>query len=178
MQSQRSRLALIHIAKKQLCLDEEAYRAILSGAGVSSAKEITTDEQFDLVMTAFVRLGFLPSGKRSPLKKRRTITKKTPGMISPRQEYYIRGLWDLASRAKDEKSLRAIIKRIGKVDDIRFLTSRAASGVIQALRDICWKAGYNPDAKEGTYAMDSKTSCQFSGAGTSSGVLSPGDGGN
>jgi hypothetical protein len=69
-------------------------------------------------------------------------------MISQRQEYYIKGLWALASRAKDEKSLRKIIKRIAKVDDIRFLPRKAASAVILALRDICWKAGINPDKRE------------------------------
>jgi hypothetical protein len=52
------RLAVIHVAKKQLGLGEEAYRAILSGAGVSSAKDITTNAQFSAVMGAFAALGF------------------------------------------------------------------------------------------------------------------------
>jgi hypothetical protein len=42
-----------------------------------------------------------------------------------------------------------MVKRIGKVDDIAFLPRHAAQAVILALRDICWKAGFNPDAKEG-----------------------------
>ena len=177
MQNQKSRLAIIHFAKKQLGLDDDAYRAILSGAGVSSAKDITTEGQFNTVMTAFGNLGFQSTSQGNSVKYRRTA----PGalnMITPSQEYYIRGLWALASRAKDEKSLRAIIKRVGKADDIRFLTRRAASGVIQALRDICWKAGYNPDAKEGDYAVDGKTGCPVSGLGASPGVLPPGDGRN
>ncbi|MDR0497952.1 MAG: regulatory protein GemA [Treponema sp.] len=147
MHNQNSRLALIHIAKKKLGLDEEAYRAILSGAGVFSAKEINTDEQFHTVMAAFLRLGFLPSGRKQGVKYRSTVT-GTGGMISRRQEYYIRGLWDLASRAKDETSLHKIIKRIGKVDNIAFLPRHSAQAVILALRDICWKAGYNPDTRE------------------------------
>jgi hypothetical protein len=146
MQNQKSHLALIHVAKKQLGLDEEAYRAVLSGAGVSSAKDIQTKEQLDVVMYAFKQLGFEPSGKAG--MKRNTVPGRSSGMISHRQEYYIKGLWELASRAKDEKSLRRMIKRIGKVDDIRFLPRRSASAVILALRDICWKAGINPDTKE------------------------------
>jgi hypothetical protein len=98
-------------------------------------------------MGAFLRLGFLPSGRQHGVKYRSTVS-GTGGMISRRQEYYIRGLWDLASRAKDEKSLRALIKRIGKVDNIAFLPRRSAQAVILALRDICWKAGFNPDTKE------------------------------
>jgi hypothetical protein len=66
-------------------------------------------------------------------------------MISSRQEYYIRGLWDLASRIKDETSLRRMIKRIGGVDNIQWLTRENARKVILALRDIALKAGYNPD---------------------------------
>jgi hypothetical protein len=137
-------LAIIHLAKKQLGLDDEAYRAVLSGAGVSSAKDIETDAQFNLVMGAFMRLGFLPSGRAG----QKTVSGANPNMISRRQEYYIKGLWGLASRAKDGKSLRRIVKRVGKVDDISFLTRRDASAVILALRDICWKAGFNPDTKE------------------------------
>ncbi|MCL2762211.1 MAG: regulatory protein GemA [Treponema sp.] len=148
MQNQKSRLAMIHLAKKQLGLDDEAYRAILSGVGVTSAKEIETDTQFNLVIGAFMRLGFLPSGHKVN-KHRNTVPAANPGMISRRQEYYIKGLWALASRVKDEKSLRRMVKRIGKVDDIAFLSRRVASALILALRDICWKAGYNPDTKEG-----------------------------
>ncbi|MCL1813410.1 MAG: regulatory protein GemA [Treponema sp.] len=142
-----NRLAIIHVAKKELALDEEAYRAILSGAGVSSAREITTDEQFNTVMAAFLRLGFFPSGRKRSVKYRATVS-GAAGMISKKQEYYIRGLWDLASRAKDEASLRRIIKRIGKVDNIAFLPRNSAQAVILALRDICWKAGFNPDTRE------------------------------
>jgi hypothetical protein len=148
-----NKLALIHVAKKKLGLDEEAYRAILSGAGVSSAKDIATDEQFNIVMGAFLRLGFLPSGRQRGVKYKSTVS-GAAGMISKPQEYYIRGLWDLASRVKDEKSLRAIIKRIGKVDDIAFLPRASARAVILALRDICWKAGFNPDTKGPTGSQE------------------------
>jgi hypothetical protein len=139
-----NRIAIIHVAKKKLGLDEEAYRAILSGAGVSSAKDIETDTQFNLIMGAFMRLGFLPSGRKI---QRNTVPGANPGMISRRQEGCIKGLWEPAGRAKDEKSLRAAVKRTGKVDGVSFLTRRDASAVIPALRDICWKAGFNPDAK-------------------------------
>lgn len=147
MQGRKSRLAVIHVAKKQLGLGEEAYRAALSGAGVSSARDIETEAQFGLVMGAFSRLGFPPSGRRNI--RRGAVHGTNPAMISRRQEYYIKGLWGLASRAKDEKSLRRMVKRIGKADDISFLTRRDASAVILALRDICRKAGFDPDSEGG-----------------------------
>jgi hypothetical protein len=58
-----NRLAIIHVAKKQLGLDDEAYRAILSGAGVASSREIATTAQFNAVMAAFTALA---SGPRGP----------------------------------------------------------------------------------------------------------------
>jgi hypothetical protein len=155
-----SRLAIIHVAKKQLGLDEEAYRAILSGAGVLSAGDITTDAQFNAVMTAFSRLGFKSRG--AAVKYRNTAPGTNPEFISKRQEYYIRGLWALASRVKDEQSLRRIVKRIGKTDDISFLSRRAASAVILALRDICGAAGFNPDGREDSH-VDRKTDGPVSG---------------
>jgi len=170
-----NKYSIIHVAKKQLGLDDDAYRAILSRAGLTSSKDIKTAKQFNTVMTAFQSLGFKSTSHAS---RRMNTVVGARGMISKRQEYYIRGLWLLASRFKDEASLRKIIKRIGKVDDISFLKKRSASAVILALRDICWKAGFNPDTKEGIYVSNSKGSVKDSPNGTSSGVLSAGNGRN
>ena len=175
--STKSQLAIIHLAKKQLGLDDETYRAILSGADVYSAKDITTELQFNTVMGAFMKLGFLPAGHKVK-KYQRAVSGKNPNMISKPQEYYIKGLWALASRVKDEKSLLRMVKRIGKVDDISFLTRKSASALIQALRDICWKAGYNPDSKEEPYVMASREIGKSAASETSSSVLSCANGKN
>jgi hypothetical protein len=141
------RIALIHAAKKRLGLDDHAYRAVLSRAGVESAADIRTDGQFNIVMSTFSELGFVSNRAGRGVKYRKPAAGDNPDFISKRQEYYIRGLWDLASRAKDERGLRRLVRRIGKVDDISFLPRRNAGAVILALRDICWKAGFNPDHK-------------------------------
>jgi hypothetical protein len=103
-------------------------------------------------MRAFKTLGFVMESKTSRasessgIKETDTAAERNPGWISARQEYYIRGLWDLASRNKDIKSLRKMIYRIGGVSDIRFLGKREAQKVILALRAIAEKARYNLDA--------------------------------
>jgi len=52
-------LKLIHVAKRQCNLDDQSYRALLSGAaGVDSASGIESEAQFKAVMAAFDRLGF------------------------------------------------------------------------------------------------------------------------
>jgi hypothetical protein len=138
------KLALIHLARKDRALDEDAYRGLLYGAaGVASAGKIDTEEQFEAVMKAFSNLGFV----RSPAKSKRLPVRNEQrnNYSTGRQLYYIKGLWELASRSKDEKSLRGMVKRIGHVEDLRFLANKDATALILALRDICWKAGMDPD---------------------------------
>ena len=134
---------IIHIAKANTSLDDEAYRALLWGAaGVDSASQIRTSQQYNAVMAGFANLGF-------QVQKRKVGSQSTrpANMITERQEYYIRGLWELASRAKDERSLRGICKRITGVDDLSFCPKSKASALILALRDIAKKAGYDPDSR-------------------------------
>jgi phage gp16-like protein len=147
--AQRKWCQILHVAKRECGLDDEAYRALLAGAaGVASARDITTWKQYSAVLKAFNCLGFRvqsKTSKASGLKETNTETKRHPDWITARQEYYIRGLWDLASRKKDAASLQAMIKRIGGVADIRWLKKEYAQKVILALRDITKQAGYNPD---------------------------------
>lgn len=65
----KGKLAQIHIAKAQLGLSDEDYRAILARtAGVSSAKELT-NRTVGGVMHEFRRLGFQPKpAKRQVVK--------------------------------------------------------------------------------------------------------------
>ena len=131
---------IIHIAKAKTGLDDEAYRALLWGAaGVDSASQIRISQQYNAVMAGFANLGF-------QVQKRKVGSQSTrpANMITERQEYYIRGLWELASRAKDERSLRGICKRITGVDDLSFCPKSKASALILALGDIAKKAGYDP----------------------------------
>jgi hypothetical protein len=137
---------VIHVAKRECCLDDEAYRALLAGAaGVDSARDIKTWKQYQAVMGAFKNLGFVYNGH--PVKRvKNPQSARNPRWITEKQEYYIRGLWDLASRNKDEDSLRRLIRRLTGADDIGWIKRTDASKVIQALRDIAEKAGYDPDA--------------------------------
>lgn len=149
LKERNKKLAAIHIAKKELKLSDEAYRAILSGLGLFSASEITEEKQYADLMNAFKKLGYSPAKNKANYEfKNRREGSGSPDRISAAQEYYIRGLWDLASRVRSEESLNALILRIGKVIHISWLTRKAASKVILALRDICIKAGFNPDSKD------------------------------
>jgi hypothetical protein len=79
------------------------------------------------------------------------IQKKLPlrpediGNATPEQLEYIKGMWELAAVYKTEKALNAFIRRVAKVDNIRFLNVQGAQKVILALRAMMVKAGYDPD---------------------------------
>lgn len=65
MALQRATLSKIHVAKQQLGLEDETYRALLARvSGVRSAKELT-DKQASMVLKEFERLGFKPLPSKS-----------------------------------------------------------------------------------------------------------------
>jgi hypothetical protein len=114
--AQKKWIRILHIAKRECGLDDEAYRAVLAGAaGVGSARDIRTWEQYNDCLAAFHKLGFKIKSGMGGLKETDTETK------------------------------RGMVLRIGGVSDIRFLGKQEARKVILALRDMAAKAGYDPD---------------------------------
>lgn len=62
----KAELAKIHVAKKQLALDDETYRALLERVtGQSSAADLTA-RQRDALLKEFARLGFRAPNHRQP----------------------------------------------------------------------------------------------------------------
>lgn len=76
-----SSLAKIHIAKAQLGMDDETYRAILARvAGVRSAKDLSP-RQIGAVIAEFVRLGWVPTvAKKAGRKKPNAADARKPLM--------------------------------------------------------------------------------------------------
>lgn len=122
------KIALLHVAKKQLRLDDDSYRDILRRcAGVDSAPDL--DEiGFLRVMKYMTALGF-----------RSTWTKRTfgyrPGMASPAQVELMRKLWAEYHGPHDsESALNAWLSKYHKVSALRFVSAEKARAVIAALR--------------------------------------------
>ena len=107
------KLQIIHIAKRECGLTDEEYRQLLEGAaGITSASDLKSEQQFDKIMKAFGKLGF---HSNRPRQTRRRKHENRWG-CSDRQRSYIEGLWRLMSRRKDLDSLESMIKRIAKVE--------------------------------------------------------------
>ncbi|WP_283166866.1 regulatory protein GemA [Thermodesulfovibrio yellowstonii] len=118
--------AKIHIAKKELGLDDKAYRYILVKAtGKDSCKKMTHLELAQ-VLEVFYRLGFVP-------KKRAQV-----GFMTDK-EGMIKRITDLAElvMGRDwKRRVRGYIRKKFGVDDLRFLGKQGLTDVFAFLRAI------------------------------------------
>lgn len=140
--ARRSMLAKIHVAKKQLALDEEAYRDVVRRVTGRDSAGAASDRQLDALLREFRRLGF-----------------KAPAGRGPARQPYVRmiyGIWkDLAPHLSDssEAALRAFVRRQTKgplspegVDAPEFLDGHQAARVIEGLK--AWLARERQKASE------------------------------
>jgi hypothetical protein len=142
--NKKAKLSLIHIAKKETGITDEAYRILLySAAGVNSASEINFEDQFNAVMRAFGNLGFR-SWKRQGKTTSRPQWPDTWG-CSDDQRAKIEAMWKTCARNPSDRALQTFIKRIARVDHPAFLRPALARTVIIALNDMMRKAGFDPD---------------------------------
>lgn len=124
-------LAAIHVAKKQLGLDDDAYRAVLARVtGKSSAKEMSEAER-RAVVAELRRLGF---GRSSgpPHKGGRRLD----GKYAPKLQALWIAAWNLGlTRSRDDRALLAFVRRQTGIDHVRFLRhADDAAKVIEALK--------------------------------------------
>ena len=125
----RKDIRLIHIAKQQLGLDDETYRAMLwAVARVKSSTELDFAGR-KKVMDHLKGCGF-------EVKTRKPATRK---MADDPQSKMMRALWlQLHEAGKvrnpDESALAAFAKRQTKVEALQWLTTKQASAVIEELK--------------------------------------------
>lgn len=123
----RSKLSLLHIAKRDLALSDDDYRAILSRiAGVESAGDLT-ELGFHRVIGHFTELGFKSTWTRRTYGNR-------AGMASPAQVDLIRSLWRQYAGRDDDAGLNAWLARFHHVSALRFVSADKAGAVITALK--------------------------------------------
>ncbi|TAZ95928.1 regulatory protein GemA [Rhizobium ruizarguesonis] len=127
-----SSIAAMHIAKKQMGLDDDTYRAKLARiTGKKSAKDMTEAER-QQVLTVFRNEGFAPA----PAARRADGRQKLSGKYAKKlQALWIAG-WNLGIvRDRDDKALVAFVKRQTGLDHTRFLVyPDDANRAIEALK--------------------------------------------
>lgn len=120
-------IALIKVAKRQLGLTDDQYRALLLWAGgVESAKDLGATG-FERVMGYLTRLGFKSDWNKRTFGNRR-------GMASPKQVDLIRELWRQFSGADDDAALGKWLELSYGVSSLRFLDALTAQKAITGLR--------------------------------------------
>lgn len=130
-----SALAAIHVAKKQLGLDDDTYRAMLVRVtGKSSTRDMTEAERNRVV--AELRAKGFKAGSTGPRKK-------LEGRYAAKlQALWIAG-WNLGIvRDRTDEALIAFVKRQAGVDHVRFLYDPAdARRAIEGLKGWLARAG-------------------------------------
>lgn len=144
----REKLAVVHVAKAQLAMNDEDYRALLQRVASVSSSTALDDASFDRVMAEFERLGF-----RSV--RTRTQATRREGMATPVQIGKIRALWKAYSGHDDELRLGRWLEVHFHTSSVRFLEGLRAGKAIAILEGMAAKArekraGIEPH-KKGTH---------------------------
>ncbi len=135
----RKQLAAIHIAKKELGLDDDTYRLMLREVGGVDSAKCLDARGCSLVLDAMRAKGW--KGNES-FKPRQPEDKHQTEGLCTRQADKIRALWlSLADNGtvKDPslKAMRAFVKRMTGIDHENWLPAQKANIVIEALK--AWK---------------------------------------
>lgn len=123
-----SALAAIHVAKKQLCLDDDAYRDVLvQVTGKSSAGDMTEAER-SRVLSRFREMGFTRSDKAA--------RKALGGQYAKKLQALWIAAWNLGlARDRRDSALVSFVKRQTGLDHVRFLQyPEDAAKAIEALK--------------------------------------------
>lgn len=119
--TRRALLARLHLAKKEMALSDDSYRAILERVtGRRSAGELIAPE-LHLVLAEFSRLGLKPRHRAS-------------GKPHVRKVWALWGALGPALRNPSREGLRAFVARQTGVADPEWLTSGQANKVVEALK--------------------------------------------
>ncbi|MBI4804443.1 MAG: regulatory protein GemA [Desulfovibrio sp.] len=119
IESRKSLLAKVHIAKKDLGLDNDTYRSVLERTtGQRSAGDCAYQELVRVV-AEFRRLGWSPDKKPAPPKGKAALRGKITAL--------------LAEANRPDAYAEAMVLRMYKRDKLAFCTPKELQGIIAAL---------------------------------------------
>jgi len=153
--TRQSLIRLIHVAKRDLALDDETYRAMLVAATGQASSANLSVPQLERVLAHMKKSGFTVKHKARADRPR--YSPHTAGTLSrpihqDAQSRKIRALWLSlhemgAVRDASEAALGAYVKRITRIDSLRWLDADQASHVIETLKQWQARIRHNPTHK-------------------------------
>ena len=124
------RIALLHVAKKQLGLDDDSYRDILRRFGGAETSTRLDEIGFQRVMARMSQLGFRSTWRA------RTFGDRI-GMATPAQISKARKLWEQYDPDdREEKHLNAWLHKYHHVSALRFVDAEKIKAVLLALKKM------------------------------------------
>ncbi len=143
----RKTLAKIHIAGKELCLDEDTYRDLLYRVtGFRTAREIRPDQLMDL-QRAFRRAGwngYLLGRNEVPVRKYDDLGEFRIDRPNPRQLRKLDAMFNNIRGYADinpDAAFRGFLQKRFNVSDARFLDLRQFEAAIQAVKRLLAQHG-------------------------------------
>lgn len=138
----RAMRAKIHIARKQLGLDEDTYRAVLlRAAGITSTAD-AGPSHLDAILAEMRRLGWKPKPAARHGAARRPLSAKA----QIRMIYAVFNDLRPHLAVGDDSTLRAFVRRQTGLDAPEFLDSAQANKVLEGLK--AWRARLRARAGE------------------------------
>ena len=124
-----NQIGILHVAKRQLGLSDDAYRdALRLNGGVESSTQLDL-AGFKAVMTHFEACGFVSTANRRNYGKRKGM------MATAAQVGFVRDLWaEWTDGEGTEKGLAAFLQKHYGVAHVRFLDRAAVGKAITGLK--------------------------------------------
>ncbi len=148
--SNRQRLIrLIHVAKRDLSLDDDTYRSILQRFGRKESSSDLTVPELEQVLEHLKRSGFKVRSKGKPAKPKAVKAKPSRPLAQDAESKKIRALWLFlhelgAVKNPSEEALATYVKRIAGVDALQWISGEQAERLIETMKK--WAMRFLPDA--------------------------------
>ena len=148
--SNRQRLIrLIHVAKRDLSLDDDTYRSILLRFGGKESSSDLTVPKLEQVLEHLKRSGFKVRSKGKPAKPKAVKAKPSRPLALDAESKKIRALWLFlhelgAVKNPSEEALAAYVKRIAGVDALQWISGEQAERRIETMTK--WAMRFLPQA--------------------------------
>lgn len=142
-------IRLIHVAKKDLQLDDETYRSILMRIGKKDSSSNLTVPELEKVLEYLKRSGFKVRSK--PKFDAKAKAKPSRPLAQDLESKKVRALWLFlhqlgAVKNPSEEALAAYVKRMVGVDALQWISGKQAETLIEALKK--WAMRFLPAAVE------------------------------
>ncbi|MFT7722240.1 MAG: regulatory protein GemA [Roseateles sp.] len=148
LRAERARLVkVIHVARRELAMDEDTYRLMLTNVGGADSTTAMDLRQLNAVLAHLKRKGFRVrrAAPAAPAAAARPDRRQADAPSARK----VRALWLFLHRLggvrdPSERALAAYVKRIAKVDDLHWADGQALHLLVESLKK--WAMRYLPAA--------------------------------